>query len=620
MKSKTSFFNAGVSRSLLRRFWPIWAAWFGVLLLALPVNLASKAQEMSEYALRTSWEEAVAGMDLSVAQAGMATVFLSAFAAVIAAMAMFHYLYQSKSCGMMNSLPVKRETMFCTAWLTGLVPLLLADLLAALLTALLYCTRGFLHVRALLEFFALAAMGNIAFYGFAVFCAMLTGNLLVLPAVYAVLNFTAAVAEGSARELLSTFVFGMRSGGSALHFLSPPVRLMEKLGTSWIQPYGYELNGLGALAAYAAAGLVLSGAALLLYKRRKMETAGDVVAIRVLKPVFKYCLCFGTALVFANVTLQLFYRAEARGLAAAGLVLGLMLIGGFIGYFAAEMLIQKTLKVFRGKWKGFAVACAVIALFVGMFEFDLTGYEKRVPAPEDVELVSLWSVGDVAELRDPALIAETTDFHRAVIENKAACEAGEGDGGAVVTLSYFLNDGRELHRSYRLPEAGAEAPDSLTRRAEALLNAREAILARAMADLAFTGEWIIDAGIDYGVPEESPEGDFFAWTGLVLTQEEAMSLYREGILPDAEAGHIGLAHLVRDETYYENIYPINISFTLRDPETEDYRKAAFRTFYVERDSVNTLRWLAEHTGIELRTWAELGADIGQQFGVKRGVG
>ena len=99
-----------------------------------------------------------------------------------------------------------------------------------------------------------------------------------------------------------------------------------------------------------------------------------------------------------------------------------------------------------------------------------------------------------------------------------------------------------------------------------------------------------------------------------------MSLYREGILPDAEAGHIGLAHLVRDETYYENIYPINISFTLRDPETEDYRKAAFRTFYVERDSVNTLRWLAEHTGIELRTWAELGADIGQQFGVKRGVG
>ena len=199
---------------------------------------------------------------------------------------------------------------------------------------------------------------------------------------------------------------------------------MEKLGTTWLQPYGYELNGLGVLAAYAAAGLLLSGAALLLYKRRRMETAGDVVAIQVLKPVFKYCLCFGTALVFADVTIQLFYRTEARGLAAAGLVLGLMLVGAFIGYFAAEMLIQKTLKVFRGKWKGFAVACAVIALFVGVFEFDLTGYERRVPAPEDVDFVAVQAGGDVAELKDPARIAEALELHRAVIENKAACEAG----------------------------------------------------------------------------------------------------------------------------------------------------------------------------------------------------
>ena len=612
MKSKTSCFNRGLARSLLRRFWPLWAVWFGALLLVLPVDLASQAQRLDfASAQPLYWEEAVAGMDLSAAQAGMAAVFLSGFAGVIAAMAMFHYLYQSKSCGMVGSLPLKRETVFCTAWLTGLAPLLLADALAALLTALLFCTRGLLHAGALLQFFALAALGNLAFYGFAVFCAMLTGNLLVLPAVYAVLLFAAAVAEGSARELLATFVFGMGSGASALHFLSPPVLLMEKLGTNWLQPYGYELHGLGALALYAAGGLLLSGAALLLYKRRRMETAGDVVAIRVLKPVFKYCLCFGTALVFANVTIQLFYRTEARGLAAAGIVLLLMLIGGFIGYFAAEMLIQKTLRVFRGKWRGFAVACAVIALFVGLFEFDLTGYERRVPAPEDVQQVSLWGGGDIAELKDPEQIAAAEDFHRAVIENKAACEANEGDGwSAQISLTYLLADGRTLSRVYQLPAAGAELPGSLTRQAEALLNERSAILARIRADKPFTKEWILDAGIDYGSTAQSPEGEIFAWTGFVLTPEEAMSLYAEGILPDAEAGHIGLTHLIHDAAFEEESYPVNINLSLRDPSDESYRNVEFLGVSVERDSVNTLRWLSEHTDLELKTWAEWGVDLG----------
>lgn len=602
MKSKISFFNRGISQNLLRRFWPLWTAYFCLLLFLLPINLSSQAARINQPGPQAvSFEEAVAQMDLSAAQEGIAVVFISAFVGVIAAMAMFHYLYQSKSCGMINSLPIRRETMFLTAWLTGLIPLLLADLLVVLLTALLFCTRGLLHVSVLLQFFALAAMGNIAFYGFAVFCAMLTGNLLVLPAVYVVLNFTAAVAENCARGLLATFVFGMAAGGSVMQFLSPPVLLMARLSTTWLQPYGYRLNGLGVLAAYCAVGLFLSAAALLLYRRRRMETAGDVVAISVLKPVFQYCLCFGTALVFAQVILQTFYRQQARGLAAALLVLGLMLIGAFLGYFAAEMLIQKTLKVFRGRWRGFTVACAVIALFVGVFEFDVTGYEKRVPAPDNVEFVSIWSAGEIAELKGPARIAEAVDLHRAVIADKALCEAEESDCG--VTITYRLSDGRALSRSYRLPRT-----DALVRQAEALLNTPEAILARLQADKPVTRAWIVDAVIDYGFRDQTSDRDYFVWTGINLTTEDAISLYLEGILPDAEAGHIARAHLIADESYNESVYPVNIDFTLRDPDAQDYRSRSFYSLRVERDSVNTLQWLREHTDLELKTFAEWGAE------------
>ena len=236
MKSRISFFNRGIAQNLLRRFWPLWAAYFCLLLLILPGELASQATIFSSIGSGAiSYEEAVAGMDLCAVHEGIAVVYISAFVGVIAAMAMFHYLYQSKSCGMMNCLPLRRETMFLTAWLTGIVPLLLSDLLVVLVTALLICTRGLLHVSALLEFLVLAAMGNIAFYGFAVFCAMLTGNILVLPAVYLVLNFAVAAVEGCGRELLSLFVFGMVNHSSKLHFLSPPVLLMEQLNITRLQ-------------------------------------------------------------------------------------------------------------------------------------------------------------------------------------------------------------------------------------------------------------------------------------------------------------------------------------------------------------------------------------------------
>ncbi len=59
-----------------------------------------------------------------------------------------------------------------------------------------------------------------------------------------------------------------------------------------------------------------------------------------------------------------------------------MLLGGaFVGYFVSEMLMQKTLSVFRGKWRGFVVSCAVIIVLTLGAEMDVTGYERRTPDP-----------------------------------------------------------------------------------------------------------------------------------------------------------------------------------------------------------------------------------------------
>ena len=72
---------------------------------------------------------------------------------------------------------------------------------------------------------------------------------------------------------------------------------------------------------------------------------------------------------------------QAENFASAE-VLVLMLIGAFLGYFAAEMLLQKTVKVFKGRWKGFLAVAAALILFVCCAEFDVFGFERRVAFDE----------------------------------------------------------------------------------------------------------------------------------------------------------------------------------------------------------------------------------------------
>lgn len=71
-------------------------------------------------------------------------------------------------------------------------------------------------------------------------------------------------------------------------------------------------------------------------------------------------------------------------------VLGLtLLLGGFAGWFAADMLMKKTFRVFRLHWKGWLLFSGILLLLIVAARLDVTGYQRRVPAREEVTEVSL---------------------------------------------------------------------------------------------------------------------------------------------------------------------------------------------------------------------------------------
>ena len=434
MKSATSssksWFYPTLWKKNMARFWPVWALYGLVWLVALPLNL------MTNYRISGSWSGLDEGANYfanyTVLEfAGEPSVILSAGFAILAAMAVFSYLYQSRSVGMLHALPVKREGLFLTNYLSGLSFLLLPAAAVFGLALLAEAAKGCLNPGALGLWLGCQVCYALFFYSFAVFCAMFTGHILALPAFYAILNGLATGLYMLISAVLRQFVFGF-SGIDGVEraalWLTPVAKLIDKVGAfrEWDEAQTVVLairfQGFGYALVYALAGLVLAVLALCLYRRRSLETAGDVVAVSWVRPIFKYGVGLCAGLAFGSVLYAWLGWNLPQG---AWTLLLFMLLCGAMGYFVAEMLLQKAFWVFKGSWKGCVLLLCAMTAATAVMELDLTGFERRVPDPDRVVSLTLYgpytapnddgrSVG--LDTSDPELIRLVTELHRAVVE------------------------------------------------------------------------------------------------------------------------------------------------------------------------------------------------------------
>ncbi len=605
MKSGTSFFNRSFSLHLLRRFWPLWCLWLAVLILLGPGLMTSAPLE--NYG---SQAEYLSSLNRAILESGRTLAFLSILGGPLMAMAMLSWLYSPRICGMVNALPMRREALWFTSVLTGLLPMLAGDLLV-FLVVLARCSRAGAETAHIWTWLALVVLGNTAFYGMACFCGVLTGNVLVLPAVYLVLGCTAVVAESTVRALLGALVYGYRYGNLQLEGLSPFLhltnvllclgRLPETAQPGTVYPR-YHMEGMRYLAAIAAVGLLLILLALPILKRRNMESAGEIVAVPVLRPAFRVCMAVGFGLVGASALCETIFFNLLHGRAMAVGAVVTLCVCAFVGFFAAQMLMKKTLRVFGEGWKQLGLICAGLVLFALLAEYDVTGYETHVPDPAEVTGVMLPSGIEVFE---PESIAACIDAHRAFIANKERDEAEYARQAWNLSLDYTLKDGTHFTRRYRIPidKADETDPTSTAMVWQALVNLPEAILTRAGAGNTFTAETIRYAAVSVSRRSDDPTRGWQS-DDIFLTPEQAESLYREGILHDAREGNIARtfvfsgAEAQREETNVS----IQIEREVQPRLTPDgqayyYDSSAKLFLNVLESSSHTRRWLRDNLGI-----------------------
>lgn len=468
MRSGTSFFDWTVFKKTVCRFWPLWVAYFVLWLIMLPLEgliyLRMDANDLNGFG-GSYIKEFAQGMVGNRAGGAlpMAVVF-----GVLAAMAAFSHLYNARSANLYGSLPVRREGLFASHYLAGLSYLIVPNGAIFLLTLLVEGLGGYVDMQALLFWLAVTCGECFLFYSMAVFCAMFTGHILALPAFYGVLNVFVAGVVQLFYLTLDNFYYGFAGFGDWVYGIAKWLTPAWKLEGDVSYSVGYAANpsgvgdafdysrrtvtvwGLDTVGIYVLAAAALTAGAFFLYRARRLESAGDVVSVRPMRPVFKYGVAICAGMVFGVGTYFMLGGGELTLMAA-------ILIWGVTGYFAAQMLLDKSFRVLK-RWKGAAAVAGVFAALFLVVGLDLTGYETRIPNAADVKSVYVSGLGAVNFADDGDTVNERVEdrtqiellvaLHRAAVEDRSDRWHDGNNVSARLELDYTLNNGSTLRRSY----------------------------------------------------------------------------------------------------------------------------------------------------------------------------
>lgn len=587
MKSKISFFNAGLFKSTLRRFWPLWTIHFAgwllfLLVLTLMNNLGPNKSTDFIFAICES--------------AVFASSVVAFIMAILAAMAVFSFMYSSRSTGLIASLPVRREAIFGSAWLGGVFAVLASNLVIALLTFLFSLDATIntaLAFKAAFTWLGVYSMQFILFYGIASLTAVMTGSIAVLPILYIIFNFLAVGMETIIRLDFSCLIWGMSNSSfdCVLDFLSPLFYMVGSFVPDVEYNTPYVADTLGSLldrecvavtyshwlptVIYCLVGLIFSAAALMIFRRRRMESAGDVVAVRCMRPVFKYgvtvCSALCGGLLLYTVLFALF---ESRSASVFIMILS-MIIFAFIGYFGAKMLLEKSFHVFRGSWVGFIVVCCLCAVFTLCCDLDVCGIGAYVPKEGSIKSITVYQRGPV---EDPAIIENYRQLHEKIVSYKDEYEhIVYSDDTESIMFEYELKNGRTVSREYTLP-----MDDENVERYYELANTPSLLLERFSPSIPADEEHCSQAILYIGDNQI-----------IDLTPAQAIDFYRNALLPDIKAGH-----KVISRTYDDIIATMYITF---EQEIDNSRYYDSQDIVVEitTDCTECISWIKDNLGIDI---------------------
>lgn len=614
MKSGKWSFSVPLFKKNVQRFWPIWGLYLLVYLFILPGHYISGQVPF--------WSDKTTFVYLNDYTMEIAAQpFVALIYGLVVACALWGYLFNERATGAMHALPLRRESIFLTNYITGLLFFLVPSLVVALLTLGAGAAVGAVTAQALGYWILCQGLMMIFFFSLATIMAFVTGNAVVQVVLYSVANLFCAGISMMLSDLFYRFVYGFsseRSFWGIAEWGTPVLAISQSVGPVYMGDSGRVamgiMSGMSCLWIFAVVGLVLAVLALLAYRKRKLELAGEVIAISWFRPVFKYGVAVCGGLLLAQIVTD---TMELKGIIVFSFLLVLF---AALCYFGVEMLLQKSLRVWKRGWRGCCILAAALLLGMVAMEQDVLAYERRVPALEQVERVELIGITNYPSegmSSNPEYIEQVIAVHQAMVREKSEQEqmaGGNRDGNwegqvAWLYIDYWMEDGGRISRQYDLCINMEDPPweGSAAWYCNQLAD-------RWMLESMFPPEYTDEEKLrrtELSYYSWSEESGTQHWQEQTLVEEDAQILYR-AVREDIEAGRLGSYY-----NYYGGQYAsmnqLQLWFYFRR-DSDDLREfsnnSAVSLGYddycvyvsVEGNAESTLKAL-EELGIEL-TWEE----------------
>lgn len=468
MRYRTSFFNPGLAKHFLRRFWPLPVAIallvglgtvpsiYGDFCNAVSGNLPGSVwyENGVEY-IRDTGEMFVAVTRGAVYDQAVQCAIFQIITALIATLLVMHHIHGRKQIQFYHGLPLTRRCIYITSVVIGYVLALVPVLLVELVVMVMSVGYG-VSLLPSVQVIGSTVVSFTLYYSLGILACVLGGQTLGAALLYGGLNcFVFALMAGGAgviRTILPGFNEPILLNDLTL-WLTPVAKMAEAAETIYDSqsiPVGLELRGH---VVYGIVGVILLVLAGFLYRRRRGERAGEMIAFHPIRLVSHVIAAVILGLVGTMVMMELIYgEKDITFPVIAGLMVGITALG----WFVAEMILQKTFRVFGKKSLGACAGMLVVLLAVlAWVRLDVTGYAVRVPAEETVTGTTVSMNGIVVNLEPEDCIR----LHRTVLEHMDELSNGTSYMPTnQIDIRYQLVGSGEMSRTYEV--AGLTAAES----------------------------------------------------------------------------------------------------------------------------------------------------------------
>lgn len=437
----------------MKRFSWVSGLYAGLLFFILPFN-----HMMQKNALENEWVRRQIQNSLNFTSSNMTQVLLILVIPVLLTVLIFRYLQKTNAAAMVHSLPYSRKTLYCSHSTAGLLLLCLPVIFIGLVLSILQITTvlgeyySFIDV---LQWINYTLLFNILFFSTTVFVGMFTGNSVAHMVFTYILHMLPAGIYVLFQYNLSQLLYGYNSN----RFWEPA---LETLPIFRLLITRRRFLPVGEYVVYIAIILLFFTIAYYVYKMRNVEAAGDVIAFTGIRPIFKY------GVTLCSMLLGGLYFATISGGALSIIAFG-YLFSSFLGYWIAEILMEKSFKVW-GAYKGYVTYTMLLLILLIGIQTDAIGYVGRIPKAEGVEKVYFGSdlyqwehfeeindknspyyrngfhYGDIYFFQDPEDIENVINLHEALIDEPST------QGGSYRYIIYTLKNGKHLIRQYVISE------------------------------------------------------------------------------------------------------------------------------------------------------------------------